>query len=517
MTAERYSGRTSAIRLFTPIHAGSRIVRQWAVRFYWQPDESHQRRLAELSFSYGHVVDFKMSLSTQLQKVGLLSAALLLLSSPVVFGRSQAVVELLKMADQDMDEGRLQEAAKLYQEAISMEPDNPDAHNLMGICYLRQNQLLEGAGEFKKALDINPEFLPSLNNLGSTMYRKGNYDQAIVYYEQVLGINGGEDAEVHTNLGSVYRDRATFSGGPNRDEDFQQALTHYKKAIALDKNFPQAYNNLGLCYLRTRHFEEAEREIKKAVELKKNYAAAYFNLGLVEQARNDMPAALAAYQKSLRYETVPSYAEGTRRKIKELGLPQESDDHFSLGFDLLSQRKFAEAESEFRKVVTSASGARNAVAWNNLGFTLAKQRRFRDAIAAYKQAISKQTEHFPAAEYNLGQALRATGDLAGAEKCFQKALDQAHGTHALAHNALGLVLKQKGDLKNALAQYKLAILQSGDTLPVVHYNLALLLEKEPGKTSEAVDEYSRYLSQAPDGANAEQARIRMDSLGRAPQ
>src|ERR1700676_4520435 len=102
-----------------------------------------------------------MSLSTQLKRISLLSASLLLLSGPIVSARSPAVVGLLKMADQDMDEGRLQEAAKLYQEAIGMEPDNPDAHNLMGICYLRQNQLLEGAGEFRKALEINPEFLPS--------------------------------------------------------------------------------------------------------------------------------------------------------------------------------------------------------------------------------------------------------------------------------------------------------------------------------------------------------------------
>jgi tetratricopeptide (TPR) repeat protein len=425
---------------------------------------------------------------------------------------SPEAVELLQKGDQAMDEGNLPDAAKAYQQVLVLEPKSADAHNQLGLCYSRQGMLVEAAGEFKKALDTDPLFLPSLNNLGTVYYRRGNYDQAITFYAKALDLKRGADAELNTNLASVYRDRATFVGGPSRDDDFKLAVSHYEQALKDNPDFPQGHNNFGLCLFRLKRFDEAVREIHRAIQLKKDYSAAYYNLGLVEQVRNRMAEALTAYQQSLRYETLPAYAASTRQRIKELGVPTGSEDHFEHGFDLLSQHQWKEAESEFRQTVASGAGVKNAISWNNLGYALAKQARYREAIAAYKKASALLPGKFPAALYNLGQVLRTTGDLPGAEQCFKKALTEAHGTHALAHNALGLVLKQKGDATGAQAQYKLALLQSGDTLPVVHYNLGLLYEGM-NKKKEAAEEYKTYLTEAPDGYNSPAARAKAAQLG----
>jgi tetratricopeptide (TPR) repeat protein len=443
------------------------------------------------------------------------TAAVLVLASAWTFYAGSARAEegdfsdMLSQGNKAMEQGRLEDASEWYEEAIKLEPGSPDAHNQLGLCYSRRNMLLEAAGEFHKALTIDKNFLPSLNNLGSVMYRQSNYDAAVKFYKMALAVKD-DDPEIQVNLASVYRDRATYVGGKNRDADFREAVNLYEHALKDAPSFAPAHNNLGLCYLRLRRFGDAEQAIQKAIEMKNDYAAAYFNLGLVYQAQHKLPEAVSAFQNSLRYETVGQYAEGTRRKIQELGMPETANtDHFSRGFDLLSQKKWSDAESAFKQAVEQHP--RSAVAWNNLGYARSRQNKNKEAVEAYSKAINLLFQ-FPAAHYNYGQALVALRNLDGAEKEFRRALEQAHGRYPLAHNALAIVLKQKGDQKAALAQYKMALLQSGDTLPVVHYNLAVLYE-EQGNKAGAREEYKLYLFQSPSGYNAAHAKERLSALG----
>ncbi len=421
--------------------------------------------------------------------------------------------EMLLEGDRAIDQGKLEEAAHCYEEAIKIDPASPVAHNQLGLCYSRRNMLLEAAGEFNKALTLDPNFSASLHNLGSIMYRQNKYDDAINFYKKALAVKES-DPEVLVNLASVYRDKATYVGGKTKDADFTSAISLYLRALESSPSFAPAHNNLGLCYLRLRRFNEAEQEVQRAVELKNDYSAAYFNLGLIFQAQQKLPEAVAAYQNSLRHETVAQYADGTRRKIQELGLPESNNtDHFSRGFDLLSQKKWVQAESEFKLATTSQKG-HNAVAWNNLGYARSRQGKNKQATEAYIKAIGL-LDQFPAAHYNYGQALVAIGDLTIAEREFRKAVDQARGRYPLARNALAIVLKQKGDSKGALSQYKLALMQSGDTLPVIHYNLGLLYEQE-GNKSLARDEYQHYLTQSPSGFNASLAQERLKAISPKP-
>lgn len=441
--------------------------------------------------------------------VAVIAALVVGLAMPAGAQNDADLDQLLQQGNREMDAGRLDEATRFFEQAIAVDPTSPDAHNQLGLCYSRRNMLLEAAGEFRAALQANPQFLPSLNNLGSVEYRHGNYDEAINYYRKALDQKAG-DPEIEVNLASVYRDKATYVGGATRNDDYRQAVSLYQRALAVSPNFAPAHNNLGLCYLRLHRYSEAEAEVKRAIEIKSDYAAAYFNLGLIEQAQNKLPEAVAAFQNSLRYETVPMYKESTRRRIQELGLADDNTDHFSRGFDLLSQRKWSDAEHEFREAINAPGGTKNAVAWNNLGYSLSRQQKNKQACDAYLKAIAI-LPNFAAAHYNYGQSLFAMQDNAAAQREFKKAIDITHGRYPLAHNALGIILKQQGQQKQALAQYRLALLQSGDTLPVIHYNLALLHE-QMGDKPHARDEYQQYLTMSPTGLNAPMAQRRLNSL-----
>lgn len=414
--------------------------------------------------------------------------------------QDQRVLSKLESGTAHLRQGELEAARLDFEEALRTEGDCYQALNNIGLCYMRQGQLDKAADQFRRALKINPTYIGSLNNLGIVNYLQGHFEDAAIFYQQALSLSHNKDAEIHTNLANALRDKGDNAG----------AIDHYRQSIKLQPDYAPAYNNLGLTLLSLHREQEAAVEVTKAVKLKPNYAEAYYNLGLIRKALNQAAEAKAAFTESLKYETNPTYAEATRKIVRDLSISPGAEEHLNRGYALLEKNDWSAAEAEFQAALKIAPD--KAVAWNNLGLACAQQRKQREAITAYNKAIALKKGSFAAAHFNLGQVLRETGDLAGAETAFRKAIRESNGTHPYAHIALGVLLKERGDFKAAVQNYKLAILQSGDTLPVVHYNLALALE-HLDSTRDAVREYQTYLSQSPKGLNADSARQRLRRLG----
>ena len=74
----------------------------------------------------------------------------------------------------------------------------------------------------------------------------------------------------HNNLGLSYFE----------NDDFEEALIHYKKAIDLEPSSVH-YNNRGLAFYHFDKLEEAAQDFEKAIELDPQDSTIYFNLGNV--------------------------------------------------------------------------------------------------------------------------------------------------------------------------------------------------------------------------------------------
>ena len=64
-------------------------------------------------------------------------------------------------------------------------------------------------------------------------------------------------------------------------EEFEQAISEYKKAIALDPNSPIIYNRLGVAYSELKQYDAALDAYQKAVELSPMTAEPHYNIGIV--------------------------------------------------------------------------------------------------------------------------------------------------------------------------------------------------------------------------------------------
>jgi tetratricopeptide (TPR) repeat protein len=95
------------------------------------------------------------------------------------------------------------------------------------------------------------------------------------------------------------------------------------------------------------------------------------------------------------------------------------------------------------------------MAHNNLGNALKAQGDLEGAVECYRRAIAAAPNSAPA-YYNLGNALQAKRDREGAIACFRRAI-AADPKLAAAHYSLGNALDDKGEVEGAIACYRQAI------------------------------------------------------------
>ena len=103
------------------------------------------------------------------------------------------VAELIRCAKEKLRLGDFDEAEKSIREALSINPDYADLHNLMGRVWLHKNELLRAVNEFKVALLINPKFVAAYVNLGMACKNMGNEDIAKSSFKQALSLDPDND------------------------------------------------------------------------------------------------------------------------------------------------------------------------------------------------------------------------------------------------------------------------------------------------------------------------------------
>ncbi|HET9184279.1 MAG TPA: tetratricopeptide repeat protein [Candidatus Angelobacter sp.] len=78
-----------------------------------------------------------------------------------------------------------------------------------------------------------------------------------------------------------------------------EAKNEYKRAIKLDKNYPEAHNNLGALLYEERKFRSAIKEYKKAIRLENLNASFHKNLGTAYFSKKDFRHASIEYQRAM--------------------------------------------------------------------------------------------------------------------------------------------------------------------------------------------------------------------------
>ena len=162
--------------------------------------------------------------------------------------------------------GNNNEASADFRKAIEIYPDFSDAYNNLGYAALSS-----GGGEsialFKKAIDLDHKNIKAYENLGYLYASTGKNSEAIKCFNEAIEIDP-RYANAYFNLGCVY-----LSQGEN-----DKAVFNFKRAIRLRPDYPDAFNNLGIAYSALNRYEEAIGAFGRAVALDKTNSAMEYNL-----------------------------------------------------------------------------------------------------------------------------------------------------------------------------------------------------------------------------------------------
>jgi len=152
--------------------------------------------------------------------------------------------------------GDLAAAERLCRERIESGSQDSRLHtSLAGLCGRggRWPELREQVG---LALALNPEDPQAHNHLGVAQRQAGDLDGAIVSYRRALASRPAY-AGAHNNLAIALQERG----------DLEEAAHHYRQAIALEPNQASAHTNLGMLLLLQGQFAQgwAEYEWRHAM------------------------------------------------------------------------------------------------------------------------------------------------------------------------------------------------------------------------------------------------------------
>lgn len=273
--------------------------------------------------------------------------------------------------------GRLDQAAPLYQEALTINPVHADALHYFGGLHHQRRDHAAAAALLDHALEIEPANAACWSNRGLIAAALGRYDEAQRCYWQALQLQP-DFADARNNLGVTLQAQG----------EHEAAVRQYREAVALNPSLVDARLNLGTALARLEHYDEALACYEQALALDPYSADAHFNAGNALTAKGESVAAIARFQRAI--ELRPAFAQA----------------HVNLGSATGKLGNYAEAEQQYRQAVALQPNPTNLVC---LGGSLGAQGRLDEEEVFYRHALAIDPGYVDAHQ-NLAWLLLKRGD-----------------------------------------------------------------------------------------------------------
>jgi tetratricopeptide (TPR) repeat protein len=212
---------------------------------------------------------------------------------------------------------------------------------------------------------------------------------------------------------------------------FEEALAVYERAIELDPNYIEAYNNKGITLRALNRPKEALTTFERAIHLNPNFAPLYNGTGNVLLAIGHNEEALAAYERAIHLN------------------PDFVDAHNNSGNALSALNRPAEALAAYERAIHLNPNF--APAYNGKGSVLRTLNRPEEALAAFEKAI-QLNPNFVDAYINMGNAFGSWNQYEKAITAYERAID-LNPNNPIAYSNKGNLLTHIGRVEEAVQAY----------------------------------------------------------------
>ena len=114
-----------------------------------------------------------------------------------------------------MEAGEYDLALKAYYRAAGEQGINVDVLSALGSANLALERLGQSEQLFRRALELDPTFVPALNNLGCVLLEQGKAGEARVIFQQAYALDSGQTDSIRENLRlAIARTQTAVYGDP---------------------------------------------------------------------------------------------------------------------------------------------------------------------------------------------------------------------------------------------------------------------------------------------------------------
>ena len=224
---------------------------------------------------------------------------------------------------------KFDEAIKHFKIATELEPSYFHAFDNMGFLLMLQQKYVPAKNAFQNALEQNPDYEPSKRNLITVNEMLGgklsndvfelsqqvesieDLDEKIKKYKEILSMDS-TFAQNHNNIGVAYYYKFVEGTGDDNDSTYytflDSAYAHLNKSLELNKNNPEAINNLGWIYTVSGRYEDAIKLFLRAISSKKEYVVALNNLGETYRLNSEFENARRVFKTVLDLDPSNEFA-----------------------------------------------------------------------------------------------------------------------------------------------------------------------------------------------------------------
>jgi tetratricopeptide (TPR) repeat protein len=157
-------------------------------------------------------------------------------------------------------------AMEVLDRLVTIDPENAEAHYLLGQNLLRAGKTQEAIEHWKSAVRLDPQNLSSLYNLARTL-AEANDPQAQEYMERFQALQKTQQSSDRVQtLNNFALEAANAHDWPQAVEQLQESI----KACGQCKQLPVLHRNLGLIFARQGDIQAGERELEMALQIDPN-------------------------------------------------------------------------------------------------------------------------------------------------------------------------------------------------------------------------------------------------------
>ena len=190
---------------------------------------------------------------------------------------------------------RIQDAERLYRQAVALRPDSWDVYNNFGRFLMEQEKPEEAADQFRMVIQRAPDNVAGYQNLAAALLQAGRLEEAEAPLRRAVGLDDSSWA-VHINLGDLYFRRGLLP----------QAEKETLRGIELNDKYWENWVNLAVIYRWWGRNDRAISAYRRAIPLIEELltlqdkdAAIWAELAEMHAYLGDLPKSSSEMQKAM--------------------------------------------------------------------------------------------------------------------------------------------------------------------------------------------------------------------------